>query len=54
MIKIIVSNEEEKHCMEMLLQNLQYAWDLRGEHTDSYYKALSMSTIALNVGRMVS
>jgi hypothetical protein len=35
----MVSNQEEKHCLEVLLQNLQYAWDLRGEYTDSYYKA---------------
>lgn len=39
MIKIMVSNKEEKHCLEILLQNLQYAWDIRGEHTDSFYKA---------------
>jgi hypothetical protein len=39
MIKIVVSSEEEKHCLEVLFQNLKYAWDLRGEYTDSYYKA---------------
>ena len=38
-MKILVESVEEKKCVEMLMQNLQYAWDSNGEDCDAFYKA---------------
>jgi hypothetical protein len=38
-MRIIVDSPEEKKCVEVLIQSLQYAWDISGQDCDAYYKA---------------
>ena len=38
-MKIIVENEKEKQCINVLLQNLHYIWEMEGQDSSAFYKA---------------
>lgn len=38
-MKIVVESKEEERCVRALVENMHHAWEMFGEHTDSYYLA---------------